>query len=177
MDKITKLIDSTQFHKHLDNPDMQVREVVVGQLNQQLNDLKIDIEERIEELKIGYRKKELEQERIVDELERLENMGELMVFSDIPTADYLIAAHPEEWKLKSKVQTYHPVGTEEYEKDYLEEHKQGKKWFRMITEEEAHEMVDRLSKRKEHPKDCKCEVCQPHGATNHIKSFAVKPFK
>ena len=55
-----------------------------------------------------------------DELERLEHMGELMVFTDIPTADYLEAAHHEDWKLKTKLEPYHPVGTAEYEKEKLQ---------------------------------------------------------
>lgn len=56
---------------------------------------------------------------VADELERLENMGELMVFSDLSTADYLEAAEPKEWKLQSTLQTYHPVGSEEYQKEYM----------------------------------------------------------
>lgn len=47
-----------------------------------------------------------------------------MVFNDTPTSDYLEAAHPEDWELKSKVKTYHPVGTPEYEHEYLNSHKQ-----------------------------------------------------
>ena len=66
-----------------------------------------------------------------DELQRLQHMGELMVFSEIPTADYLEAAHPEDWKQKTKLQPYHPVGTVEYEQELAEAQK------RRITRKEA----------------------------------------
>lgn len=68
----------------------------------------------------------------VDELERLQNMGELMIFSEIPSSDYLEAAHPEDWALKSEFKSYHPVGTSEYEHEYLSEHKH-KSHFRFLS--------------------------------------------
>lgn len=70
-------------------------------------------------------KKEYLDEMHADELERLQNMGELMVFEDTPTSDYLAQANPEDWKLETTLKEYHPVGSEDYLKD-LEEEKRRK---------------------------------------------------
>ena len=52
-----------------------------------------------------------------DELERLENFRELLVFSDLPTDDYLRDGYPEDLAehKKTTLITYHPLGSEEHE--------------------------------------------------------------
>lgn len=86
------------------------------------------------------------------------------------------AAHPEEWELKTD-RTYYTDGAAEHEHDYLdfEDQKHGRKHYRFLTKQEADLLTERLATRNEHEYSCGCEVCTPHGATDHIKSFKVKP--
>lgn len=50
-----------------------------------------------------------------DELERLENFRELLVFSETPTDDYLRADYPDNFTQKTTLITYHPLGSAEHE--------------------------------------------------------------
>lgn len=132
--------------------------------------------DKIEQLKLQRQAKEFLEMMHADELERLEHMGELMVFSDISTADYLEASHPEDWRLKSKLEPYHPLGSVEYERELNGESQQpGMKQQRFLTHDEASVFMSRLTKRRDHGHECTCEFCRPHGATHHIKSFPMKP--
>jgi hypothetical protein len=130
--------------------------------------------ERSEQLERDLMAKQFLEQMHADELDRLENMGSLRIFDDGEdhSADYLASVHPEEWKVKPTIKEYHPIGSEQGKLE-MEAAKKAKQ--RYLTSEEARVLVERLTKRKSHPKECTCEVCQPHGATNHIKSFSVKP--
>lgn len=70
---------------------------------------------RIEELQKKEKQKEMLEDMHSDELERLENFRELLIFSEIPTDDYLRADYPDNIKQKTTLITYHPLGSEEYE--------------------------------------------------------------
>lgn len=112
----------------------------------------------------------------LDEFERLEHFGEISVFENLPTADYLTidSEDNEGWKLKSTIKPYHPVGTVEYDKEVAVEAEKHKRYLNI---EEARILGDRLSKRRDHDHYCICELCQPNAASSHIKSFHVKPTK
>lgn len=149
-------------------------------MTKELGELKLEVADKLEDLKMQRERIEFQEALVIDELERLENMGTLQIFEDGEdrSVDYMLAAHPEDWRLTSKLVHYHPVGTKEYEQEYMLEHnKQKLKLVRKLSLKEANEMTRKLSLRRKHALDCDCEICLPNGATNHILSFALKPSK
>ena len=107
---------------------------------------------------------ELRKHQFQDEIERLENFGAIRVFDDSTAMDYLT--------IGGSGPAYHPLGSKEYLKEVEDERKAKE---RKLTIKEAKELGDRLSKRREHDHYCTCNLCEPNGATDHIKSFGVKP--
>ena len=130
--------------------------------------------DKIEALQKEKKDKEMLEIMHSDELERLENMGEILIFEDLPTTDYLKIEREDSWKLHSTLIKYNPAGTPEYAQELEEERKRNS---RKLTKEEARILGERLMKRKDHDHYCICEVCEANGASVHIKSFPVKPTK
>ena len=100
-----------------------------------------------------------------DEIERLENFGTLRVFDDSKAIDYLSVDGMNQ-------KPYYPIGSDEHNKELEEERKARE---RKLTYKEAEELGRRLMQRKEHDHYCTCKICEPGGASDHIKSFGVKP--
>lgn len=66
--------------------------------------------------------------------------------------NYLKLENEDVWKLA----TYHPVGTEEYERKLEEEKRRNE---RKLTMAEAKLLGERLTKRRDHDHYCICEIC------------------
>ena len=45
---------------------------------------------------------------------------------------------------------------------------------KILTLDEAQELVSRLASRKAHQNGCRCELCKAGGAVSHVKSFKPK---
>lgn len=65
---------------------------------------------------------------------------------------YLKIEEKDDWKLLP----YHPVGTEEHERDLEELRKRNE---RKLTIAEAKLLGERLMKRRDHDHYCICEIC------------------
>jgi len=112
--EINRLLDLAKDNRHWKRLDAEERDAGMMQIQNEIETLMDHIPDDIEKLWIKREKANLMAMKQADELDRLEHMGELMVFSEIPTSDYLEDAHPEDWKMKSKLEHYHPNGSMEY---------------------------------------------------------------
>ena len=126
-----------------------------GTLEGQVTDLK----NQLEKLDMKRKISELKQRQFQDEIDRLENFGAIRVFDDTTAMDYLTIGG-------SNGPAYHPIGSEEYQKE-LDDERKAKE--RKLTIKEARELGNRLMKRREHDHYCTCNLCEPNGATDHIK--------